>query len=161
MAWRQIGDKPLSKPMLTRFTDACIYTALGGDEIWGWMNWVTYNSHDLSPGRLQTITRTNIDFFLNWNLRNNLLWYLAQNTFFQPTKCCHISGYLIIHIKKKFWSTRMYFKSLIATFLFEITFNFVITLCLLMAQHYWVSGHLQAQWWSNWWLSARLQYLHC
>ena len=22
MAWRQIGDKPLSEPMLTRFTDA-------------------------------------------------------------------------------------------------------------------------------------------
>ena len=31
MAWRRIGDKPLSRPMLTRFTD--IYVALGGDEL--------------------------------------------------------------------------------------------------------------------------------
>ena len=30
MAWRRIGDKPLSEPMLTQFTD--IYAALGGDE---------------------------------------------------------------------------------------------------------------------------------
>ena len=32
MAWRRIGDKPLSEPMLIRFTD-CIYAALGGDEL--------------------------------------------------------------------------------------------------------------------------------
>ena len=31
MAWRQIGDKPLSEPMLTRSTD--MYAALGGDEL--------------------------------------------------------------------------------------------------------------------------------
>ena len=31
MAWRRIGDKPLSEPMLTRFTDA--YAALGRDEL--------------------------------------------------------------------------------------------------------------------------------
>ena len=31
MAWRQIGDKPLSEPMMTQFTD--IYAALGGDEL--------------------------------------------------------------------------------------------------------------------------------
>ena len=30
MAWRRIGDKPLSQPMLTRFTDAYIRHALGG-----------------------------------------------------------------------------------------------------------------------------------
>ena len=24
MSWRRIGDKPLSEPMLTRFTEACI-----------------------------------------------------------------------------------------------------------------------------------------
>ena len=28
MAWRQIGDKPLSEPMLTQFTDACILVIL-------------------------------------------------------------------------------------------------------------------------------------
>ena len=32
MAWRQIGDKPLSEPMLTRFTDEYI-AALGGEEL--------------------------------------------------------------------------------------------------------------------------------
>ena len=32
MAWCQIDDKPLSEPMLTRFTDH-IYAALGGDEL--------------------------------------------------------------------------------------------------------------------------------
>ena len=31
MAWRRIGDKPLSEPMLTQFTDT--YVALGGDEL--------------------------------------------------------------------------------------------------------------------------------
>ena len=31
MAWRRIGDKPLSEPMPTRFTDA--YAALRGDEL--------------------------------------------------------------------------------------------------------------------------------
>ena len=31
MAWRRIGDKPLSEPMLTRFTHWRIYAALGGD----------------------------------------------------------------------------------------------------------------------------------
>ena len=31
MAWWRIGDKPLSEPMLTQFTD--IYAALGGDEL--------------------------------------------------------------------------------------------------------------------------------
>ena len=31
MAWRRTSDKPLSEPMLTRFTDA--YAALGGDEL--------------------------------------------------------------------------------------------------------------------------------
>ena len=30
MAWRRIGDKPLSEPMLTQFTD--IYVALREDE---------------------------------------------------------------------------------------------------------------------------------
>ena len=25
MAWRQTGDKPLSEPMLNRFTDACMW----------------------------------------------------------------------------------------------------------------------------------------
>ena len=29
MAWRRIGDKPLSEPMLTRFTDGYINAALG------------------------------------------------------------------------------------------------------------------------------------
>ena len=24
MAWRRLGDRPLSEPMLTRFTDACM-----------------------------------------------------------------------------------------------------------------------------------------
>ena len=33
MALRRIHDKPLSEPMLTRFTDACIYAALGRDEL--------------------------------------------------------------------------------------------------------------------------------
>ena len=33
MAWRQIGDKPLSEPMLTKSTDVYIYVALGGDEL--------------------------------------------------------------------------------------------------------------------------------
>ena len=32
MALRQIGDKPLSEPMLTRFTDA-LYAELRGDEL--------------------------------------------------------------------------------------------------------------------------------
>ena len=31
IAWRRIGDKPLSEPMLTRFTDAYIYAAPGED----------------------------------------------------------------------------------------------------------------------------------
>ena len=31
MAWCQTGNKPLSEPMLTQFTD--IYSALGGDEL--------------------------------------------------------------------------------------------------------------------------------
>ena len=34
MAWLWSGDKPLSEPMLTQFTDA-IYAALGGDELIG------------------------------------------------------------------------------------------------------------------------------
>ena len=34
MAWRRIGDKPLSEPMLTWFTD--IYAALGGVELSTW-----------------------------------------------------------------------------------------------------------------------------
>ena len=33
MAWRRIGDKPLSGPMLTRFTDAYIRQYIGGDEL--------------------------------------------------------------------------------------------------------------------------------
>ena len=32
MAWHQIGDKPLSLPMLTQFTDAYMWH-LGGDEL--------------------------------------------------------------------------------------------------------------------------------
>ena len=32
MAWRRIADKPLSEPILTQFTDACIYAALGEDK---------------------------------------------------------------------------------------------------------------------------------
>ena len=31
MAWHQIGDKPLSEPMLTQFTDT--YVALRGDDL--------------------------------------------------------------------------------------------------------------------------------
>ena len=31
MAWRRIGNKPLSEPMLTQFIDA--YKVLGGDEL--------------------------------------------------------------------------------------------------------------------------------
>ena len=31
MAWRGTGDKPLPEPILTHFTDACKYAALGGD----------------------------------------------------------------------------------------------------------------------------------
>ena len=39
MAWRRIGDQPLSEPMLTRFTG--IYAAQGEDES-NWRNgWVT------------------------------------------------------------------------------------------------------------------------
>ena len=33
MAWRRIGDKPLFEPMLTQFTDVCIYVTLRGDEL--------------------------------------------------------------------------------------------------------------------------------
>ena len=33
MAWRQIGDKPFSQPMLTPFIDSCIYAVLEGDEL--------------------------------------------------------------------------------------------------------------------------------
>ena len=32
MAWRRMGDKSLSEPMLIRLTD-CIYAALGEDEL--------------------------------------------------------------------------------------------------------------------------------
>ena len=39
MAWRRIGNKPLSEPMLTRFTDA--YAALGGDEFNCHVNHIT------------------------------------------------------------------------------------------------------------------------
>ena len=34
MAWRRIGDKPLSEPMLTRFTDAYIDASQGRDEFY-------------------------------------------------------------------------------------------------------------------------------
>ena len=34
IAWRQIGDKPLSEPMLTQFTDTHM-VAIGGDELKG------------------------------------------------------------------------------------------------------------------------------
>ena len=33
MAWRRIGDKPLSEPMLTQLTAWRIYAALGGAEL--------------------------------------------------------------------------------------------------------------------------------
>ena len=33
MAWRRIGDKPLSEPMLTRFTDAYVRGTRGGGGI--------------------------------------------------------------------------------------------------------------------------------
>ena len=33
MAWHRIGDKPLSKPILTWFTDAYMRAALGVDEL--------------------------------------------------------------------------------------------------------------------------------
>ena len=34
MAWRRIGDKPLSEPMLTQFTDAYMrHYGGGGDEL--------------------------------------------------------------------------------------------------------------------------------
>ena len=33
MAWHQKGDKPLSKPMLTRFTDAYMRHYVEGDEL--------------------------------------------------------------------------------------------------------------------------------
>ena len=39
MAWRRIGDKPLSDPMLTRYTDAYITG-----------RWVNYNTCDISLG---------------------------------------------------------------------------------------------------------------
>ena len=44
MAWHPIGDKPLSEPTLTQFTD--IYVALGGDELRGEM--VAYLQHYIS-----------------------------------------------------------------------------------------------------------------
>ena len=33
MAWHRTGEKPLPESMLTKFTDAYIYTALGGNKI--------------------------------------------------------------------------------------------------------------------------------
>ena len=47
MAWCQIGDKPLSEPMLTQFTDT--YAALGGDELNGeiFIHWDSITHHIL------------------------------------------------------------------------------------------------------------------
>ena len=41
MAWRQIGDKPSSEPMLTRFTTDA-YTALGEDDNKYWKSIVMF-----------------------------------------------------------------------------------------------------------------------
>ena len=49
MAWCRIGDKPLSEPMLTQFTD--IDAVLGGndlrpiDAIWYQISWLTCGLH--------------------------------------------------------------------------------------------------------------------
>ena len=45
MALLWIGDKPLSEPMLTWFTDAYIIVALGGDELMNviYMQWLSLN----------------------------------------------------------------------------------------------------------------------
>ena len=46
MAWRRSGDKPLSEPMLTHFTDA--YAALGGDVLIGFITNYRSISADVS-----------------------------------------------------------------------------------------------------------------
>ena len=66
MAWRRIGNKPLSEPMLTRFTDTDICGIRG--------RWVNINPC------LNTFWP-----IVNWNPRDKINWNLNQNTniFFQ------------------------------------------------------------------------------
>ena len=52
MAWRRIGDKPLSEPMLAQFTD--IYLALGGDELNEDSDWNHTQSNMQSDNNLRS-----------------------------------------------------------------------------------------------------------
>ena len=77
MAWRLFGDKPLSEPMLTRFTDA--YTALGGDEL-------THRGRDKIAAILQMIFWNAFSWMKMYDLRLKYQWNLCvgvQLTIFQ------------------------------------------------------------------------------
>ena len=61
MAWRRIGDKPLSVPMLTQFTDAYVWH-------WGrWVDWTLENK-------------------LKWNV-DQTQWFSVKKTQLQMSTC--------------------------------------------------------------------------
>ena len=57
MAWRLIGNKPLSEPMLTRLTD--IYAALGGEEL-SRGRWVKYMIPNIAGPSTQHLLKHNM-----------------------------------------------------------------------------------------------------
>ena len=69
MAWHQIGNKPLSEPLLTRFTDTYIYAALGGDEL----TQDCANTSALAMGSPQSFSISN-----QHNVANCQKWFSQQ-----------------------------------------------------------------------------------
>ena len=85
MAWRLIGEKPLSdEPMLTSFTDAyTMYVALGGNEYYGYnfhfvvfpLYW--YQLILLLPFSITSLAQEHIDWNFVWN--SNI--FIQENAF--------------------------------------------------------------------------------
>ena len=75
MAWCQIGDKPLSQPMLTRLTD--IWAALGGDKLircslpvsYIFTEWPTTSLEEIQTLMTTFLSKFYNNFILSWGKR--------------------------------------------------------------------------------------------
>ena len=82
MAWRRIGDKPLSEPMLTRFIDA--YMRHLGEM--SWQEWpeekvlkTLKHVNILTPKKLYFIdSKKNQTIIMMWSTRNNFGMFTVQ-----------------------------------------------------------------------------------
>ena len=110
MAWRRIGDKSLSEPMLTRFPDA--YMALGGDDFW-YQQRRSYSvlAMELSllcfkPSICRTLTiccRATRNIRSWWVSLTVILWFMGPSTT-QLTCCIHAClNYWNIYHMTEYW----------------------------------------------------------